>query len=54
MTMMEKMDSGDLYLPTDDSILSEQLICLNRLYDFNQTRPTEAEKRTALLKEMQL
>ena len=52
MTVKEKMDSGDLYLPTDDSILSEQLICLNRLYDFNQTRPTEAEKRTALLKEM--
>lgn len=52
MTEKEKMHSGDLYLPGDDEIMTEQLKCLDRLYDFNNTRPTEMEKREALLKEM--
>ena len=48
----EKMHSGELYLPTDDSIMEEQLACLNKLYDFNQTRPIELDKRAKLLKEL--
>ena len=52
MTEKEKMPSGDLYLPGDEEIMTEQLKCLDRLYDFNNTRPTEMEKRTQLLKEM--
>ena len=52
MTEKEKMHTGDLYLPNDESILEEQLKCLDRLYDFNMTRPTENEKRNQLLKEM--
>ena len=52
MTQKEKMVSGDLYLPDDEEIMSEQLQCLDRLYDFNQTRPTELDKRDAMLKEM--
>ena len=52
MTEKEKMHSGDLYLPNDDSIMAEQLVCLDKLYDFNQTRPTEQDKRTQMLKEM--
>lgn len=52
MTEKEKMFSGDLYLPGDDEIMSEQLKCLDMLYDFNQTRPTEIKKRNELLKEM--
>lgn len=48
----EKIHSGELYLPTDDSIMEEQLACLNKLYDFNQTRPTELDKRAKLLKEL--
>ncbi|MBQ4338032.1 MAG: sugar O-acetyltransferase [Clostridia bacterium] len=52
MTEKEKMHSGDLYLPGDEEIMTEQLKCLDRLYDFNNTRPTEMEKRTQLLKEM--
>ena len=51
-TQKEKMHSGELYLPTDDSIMEEQLACLNKLYDFNQTRPTELDKREKLLKEL--
>ena len=41
-----------LYLPMGDDILAVQLQCLERLYDFNATRPTELEKRAVLLREM--
>lgn len=51
-TMKEKMHTGELYLPTDDSILAEQTKCLDMLFTFNQTRPTELKKREQLLKEM--
>jgi len=50
--MKEKLHTGELYLPDDDEIMEHQLKCLDRLYDFNMTRPTELEKRTAMLKEM--
>ena len=46
------MVSGDLYLPDDEDIMAEQLQCLDRLYDFNMTRPTQLDKREAMLKEM--
>ena len=52
MTMKEKMHSGELYLPNDEELVKEQTKLLDRLYDFNQTRPTEGEKRERMLKEM--
>jgi len=52
VTDKEKMHSGDLYCCSDEAILREQVLCLERLYDFNQTRPLEVEKRDAMLKEM--
>lgn len=52
MTQKEKMTSGELYLPDGEEITTEQLQCLDRLYDFNQTRPTELDKREKMLKEM--
>ena len=50
--MINKLHTGELYLPMDDAVMAEQLNCLEKLYDFNATRPHELEKRTALLKEM--
>lgn len=52
MTVKEKMRSGKLYLPSDEEIVKEQTMCLEKLYDYNATRPLEQEKRAALLKEM--
>ena len=52
MTVREKMHSGELYLPNDESIVPEQLACLDKLYDFNRTRPTEGKKREKMLREM--
>ncbi len=51
-TMKEKMHTGELYLPNDKSILAEQEQCLEKLYEFNNTRPSEHEKRKKLLREM--
>ena len=50
--MKEKLHTGALYLPMDDSITAEQFDCLEKLYDYNATRPHELKKREALLKEM--
>lgn len=52
MDIREKLHNGELYLPMDETIFKEQIACLDRLYDFNMTRPTELEKREKLLKEM--
>lgn len=52
MSMKEKLHTGELYLPNDDSIMKEQFECLEKLYDYNATRPLEQEKRQTLLKEM--
>ena len=52
MSMKDKMHVGELYLPGDEEIMTEQTLCLEKLYDFNATRPLEGEKRSTLLKEM--
>ncbi len=52
MSMKEKMHTGELYLPNDESIMEEQLARLEKLYDFNATRPCEQEKRQVMLREM--
>lgn len=51
-TMKDKMHTGELYLPGDAEIMEMQTACLERLYDFNQTRPTELKKRQEMLQEM--
>lgn len=52
MDIREKMHSGDLYLSADEDLVAEQLTFVEKLYDFNSTRPLEQTKRAALLKEM--
>ena len=52
MSMKDRMHTGELYLPGDEEILEEQTKRLERLYDFNMTRPKEGEKRREMLKEM--
>ena len=52
MNMREKLHTGEIYVPMDESIMREQLKKLDRLYDFNVTRPTELGKREEMLKEM--
>ena len=52
MTDKEKMLGGELYLPTDPELQKEQAECMELLYDFNATRPSESEKRRELLEKM--
>ncbi|MBE6745958.1 MAG: hypothetical protein E7558_00700 [Ruminococcaceae bacterium] len=52
MTEKDKMHSGELYLPMGEEIMNEQLQCLEKLYDYNLTRPTEQKKREKMLKDM--
>ncbi len=48
----QRMKEGRLYMPGDKEIMAEQFDCMEKLYDFNQTRPHELEKRDAMLKDM--
>lgn len=50
--MKDKMHTEELYLPGDEEIMAEQIKKLDRLYDYNMTRPTEGKKRESMLKEM--
>lgn len=52
MREYEKMHSGKIYNCGDEELLEMQTKCLDKLYDFNETRPTEYEKRQSMLKEM--
>lgn len=52
MSMKDKMHSTELYLCMDESIMAEQFQCLEKLYDYNATRPLEQTKRAKLLKDM--
>lgn len=52
MTIQEKMHSGALYLPMDEALFQEQLNWLDRLWDFNATRPSQLAERETLLREL--
>lgn len=52
MDIKEKMHNTELYLPGNEELMKEQFGYLDKLYDFNMTRPTELEKREVMLKEM--
>ena len=46
------LHSGELYFPGESDIVEYQTACLEKLYDFNHTRPGEMKKREQMLKEM--
>ena len=47
-----KMHTGEIYNPGDSDVMRQQLACLEKLYDFNATRPSELDKRAQMLHEM--
>ena len=46
------LHGGELYLPLDPAITEEQVKRADLVYDYNNTRPSETEKRMALLRQM--
>lgn len=52
MSEYDKLHSGQIYNCADSALLEEQRRCLELLYDFNSTRPSEQALREELLKKM--
>ena len=50
--MFDVLHSGELYYPLAGEITELQIQCQEKMFDYNRTRPSEGEKRAALLKEM--
>ncbi|MDJ1114914.1 maltose acetyltransferase domain-containing protein [Microbacterium dauci] len=47
-----RMRHGELYNSTDPALVAEQLEALERLHDYNHSRPSEDARRKELLTEM--
>lgn len=52
MSFEDMLHGENLYRPDDDQLVEEQIRCLDKLYDYNRTRPTELKKREAMLRDM--
>ena len=52
MTQYERMKKGLLYDPADREILDEQGLFRDRLWQFNQLKPSEEEKKQAYMREV--
>ena len=52
MDRFDFLHDGSLYSCDNEALAEEQLKWLDKLWEFNRTRPTEQEKRQEMLKEM--
>lgn len=52
MTIRERMKKGMLYTDMGEGLDEERIKCKELIYDYNNTRPSEYEKRTKLLNEL--
>lgn len=52
MTEYEKMQKGLLYDPDDPKIKKEQVPFLDKLYEYNQLKPSQGKQKEAYLKEV--
>ena len=52
MTEKEKLHSGDIYYPSGDEIMNEQLGYVELQCEFNATRPSQMARRMELMQEM--
>lgn len=52
MELKDRMNQGLLYRADDKDLMSEQSQLLEKLYDFNNTRPSQMDERNRLLKDM--
>lgn len=48
----ERMHSGGLYFCNDEELMQVQAAAQEKLYEYNQTRPSQKERRAALLRQM--
>ena len=50
--MKERLHTGELYFPGDESIMREQMAYQDLLCEYNLTKPSEGEKRAEMLRKM--
>ncbi|CAF3459419.1 unnamed protein product, partial [Rotaria socialis] len=51
-TEKEKMLAGELHNAFTPQLLNDRAVCRELIYDFNSTRPTEAEKRDEIIRKL--
>ena len=51
MTQKERMEHGIIYDPNAPELTSEQAVYMEKLWEFNQLRPSEYEKKIKYMKE---
>ena len=51
MTEYERMEQGLMYNPCDDEIMKEQRVYQDRLWQFNQLKPSDIAAKEAFMKE---
>ena len=52
MTNKERMDAGLVYDPNDPALAGDQVAYLDKLWAFNQLRPSQQAEKTRYMKEM--
>ena len=52
MTQYERMEAGLIYDPGDKEIMDEQFPYLDKLWEFNQLKPSECDKKEKYMKEV--
>ena len=52
MSERDKLHTGELFLPMDPTVLEEQLVRMDLLWEYNQLKPSRQAERAALLQKM--
>ena len=52
MTQYERMVTGLIYDPGDEEVMKEQVPLLDKLWEFNQLKPSQIQEKEAYMKEM--
>ena len=48
----KRMMEGRIYPPGDEEIMAEQVVCMQKLWEYNQIQPKDMDKRFAKLQDM--
>ena len=43
----KRMMEGRIYPPGDEEIMAEQVVCMQKLWEYNQIQPKDMDKRFA-------
>ena len=52
MSERDKIHTGELFLPMDPTVFEEQIVHMDLLWEYNQTKPSQQAERAALLQRM--